>query len=381
MQHATHSLTIPFKRLGALLLAVVLAVTLCPLPGNQALADELSEKQAEAELALANLNAMQSTLDRLSAEYGDALFAQQQAEESRDAAKQRIDEVNAQIEKLQERLGDRAREMYRTGNTSFLETILGAQSFSEFATNLELFNRVNENDAEMVQQRKELREEAQRQADIYDEQARIATEKSQEAAAAAADAEATVAEMQATYDGLSAEVATLLEEQRAAEAAAEAARAAQVVAESANAGATAPEAVPDGSQDQGGSAGSGYDPGADTVVEPDYEGGSDVVSRAYACLGAPYVWGAVGPKGYDCSGLVSYCLTGSHTRLGTTATFINWPQVSNPQPGDVCVIHEAYGSQHTGIYIGGGQMIHAATFGVGVIVGPVQSGMIIVRQP
>ena len=31
------------------------------------------------------------------------------------------------------------------------------------------------------------------------------------------------------------------------------------------------------------------------------------------------------------------------------------------------------------IYIGGGQMIHAATYGVGVIVGPVQSGMIYVR--
>ena len=71
---------------------------------------------------------------------------------------------------------------------------------------------------------------------------------------------------------------------------------------------------------------------------------------------------------------MSYCLTGSYTRLGTTYTFLGWQQVSNPQPGDVCT-----SSYHCGIYIGNGQMIHASTYGVGVIVGPVQSDMIYVR--
>ena len=47
---------------------------------------------------------------------------------------------------------------------------------------------------------------------------------------------------------------------------------------------------------------------------------------------------------------------------------------SDPQPGDVAV-----NAEHCGIYIGGGQMIHAADYGIGVIVGPVQSGMIYVR--
>lgn len=113
-----------------------------------------------------------------------------------------------------------------------------------------------------------------------------------------------------------------------------------------------------------------------TSSTPSYNAstGNAVVDRAYSCLGAEYVWGGCSPGAFDCSGLVSYCLTGSYTRLGTTVTFYSWPRVSNPQPGDVCVSWE-----HTGIYIGGGQMIHAATFGVGVIIGPVQSGMIYVR--
>ena len=108
-------------------------------------------------------------------------------------------------------------------------------------------------------------------------------------------------------------------------------------------------------------------------VPPSVNGGT-VVSRAYSQLGKPYSWGACGPNSFDCSGFVSYCLTGSYSRLGTTYTFLGWNEVSDPQPGDVCV-----NAGHTGIYIGGGQMIHAASPSEGIIVGPVQSGMIYVR--
>ena len=103
--------------------------------------------------------------------------------------------------------------------------------------------------------------------------------------------------------------------------------------------------------------------------------GGSIVSRAYSQLGKPYVWGAYGPSSFDCSGLVSYCLTGSYTRLGTTLTFMGWTRVSNPQPGDVVTT-----ATHCGIYIGNGQMIHAPHTGDVVKVGPVQSGMIYVRR-
>ena len=47
-------------------------------------------------------------------------------------------------------------------------------------------------------------------------------------------------------------------------------------------------------------------------------------------------------------------------------------------PGDH-IFWRPGGSSHVGLYIGGGQMIHCATYGVGVIIGPVQSGMVFVR--
>ncbi len=101
----------------------------------------------------------------------------------------------------------------------------------------------------------------------------------------------------------------------------------------------------------------------------------DVVERAKKELGKPYAWGGVGPDAYDASGFVSYCLTGTHALIGTAATFMSWPRVSNPTPGDVCVC-----SYHCGIYVGPNKMIHAPSAGAVVSYGAIQGDMIIVRR-
>jgi len=85
--------------------------------------------------------------------------------------------------------------------------------------------------------------------------------------------------------------------------------------------------------------------------------GSAAVSRARSMIGrATYVWGACDAKNarFDCSGFVSWCLTGKSARLGTTDTFINWKAAFFPQPGDVCVYTGAQypGGGHCGIFIG-----------------------------
>ena len=345
-----------------------------------ALSTSAAAKQAEAEEALAQLNAMQETLDRLSAEYGQAMEAQAAAEAAHDAAEKRLAEIKAELADLQEKLGNRARQMYRNGSTSYMETLLGAATFEEFATNWDLLNRLNELDAEMVDRQRVLKAEMEEQEKILAEEEAAAQKHAEEAEAAKVEAEATVAEMDAIYNSLSAEAQELLYEQRAAQTRAEEARA-RAVMEQAAADAAAAEAAAL-AQSEGGASASyssgtySFDDDQVVVSGEAYEGGSDTVSRAQSCLGAPYVWGGVGPYGYDCSGLVSYALSGQHIRLGTTYTFMDWPTVSDPQPGDIAV-----NWTHTGVYIGGGQMIHAADYGIGVIIGPVQSGMKIVRYP
>ena len=108
------------------------------------------------------------------------------------------------------------------------------------------------------------------------------------------------------------------------------------------------------------------------------EGGgfTEVVSRAQAQMGKPYQRGAAGPNSYDCSGLVSYALTGryEHTWVTQYIYYGGKPfreiSASEAVPGDVVCK-----KSHTGIYIGNGQMIHAPHTGDVVKIGPVQSGM------
>ncbi len=350
--------------------AAAFGAAACALTANPVsafAAPTAADKQAEAAAALESLNAMQSQLDAASNDYANALAAQQDAQQKMDEAQARIDEATGQITDLQGQLGTRARSMYRSGSLTFVDLLLGATSFQAFTTNWDLLNDMNENDAEMVQQTKDLRAEVEQKKAEYTEQERIAAEQAEQARIVQEEAQAVVSEMQATYDSLSAEAAELLEAERKAQEEADR-LAAQQIEDNPN----IVEPNDDPAPPSGGSGGNGND-------TPPTVSGNIVVDRAYAQIGKPYVWAACGPDGFDCSGLVSYCLTGTYgVRLGSTGTFIGWPQVSNPQPGDVCVIHNSY-SQHTGIYIGGGSMIHAPTFGQTVCVAPVQSGMIFVR--
>ena len=162
--------------------------------------------------------------------------------------------------------------------------------------------------------------------------------------------------------------------QEAARKAQEEEEARQRAAAEAAARAAAQQAAAQQSSSSTSSGSSNTSSGSSSAPSYSVGSGNAVVARAQSCLGAAYVWGACSPGAFDCSGLVSYCLTGQYVRLGNTTTFMGWPRVSNPQPGDVCV-----GNGHCGIYIGDGMMIHAADYGIGVIKGPVQSGMIYVR--
>ena len=59
-------------------------------------------------------------------------------------AQAKVDEKTKEIEGYQEQLGDRARDMYRSGSVSFVDVILGASSFvEEFATTWNMLEKLN----------------------------------------------------------------------------------------------------------------------------------------------------------------------------------------------------------------------------------------------
>lgn len=361
--------------------AAILAVGLS-VPAASAFAAPSDDKQAEAQAALQKLNQYQSELDQASANYEAAHQEQIDAQNRVDEAQKQIEEKTAQIEKDQQRLSDRARDMYRSGDTNFLDVILGASSFEQFATTWNMLETLNGNDAELVSETKTAREELQAAKQEAEEQAKVASDKAEEAKSVAEAADQKASEMQQTYNSLSAEAQELISQERAAQEAQQQAAAA-AAEQNGTAGNDAATTITNNnrnnttSNNSSSSSNSNKNNASSSATnnsKPQSVSGNSVVNRAYSQLGKPYQWGAVGPNSFDCSGLVSYCLTGSYSRLGTTGTFMGWTRVSNPQPGDICV-----NSHHCGIYIGGGQMIHAPQTGDVVKVSSVHSGMIYVR--
>lgn len=88
------------------------------------------------------------------------------------------------------------------------------------------------------------------------------------------------------------------------------------------------------------------------------------VSYAYGALGKPYVWGADGPDGYDCSGLTLAAWRAAGVSLPHNAA-MQWDattHISRSQlaPGDL-VFYDSLG--HVAIYVGSNKVIHAPTFG------------------
>lgn len=93
--------------------------------------------------------------------------------------------------------------------------------------------------------------------------------------------------------------------------------------------------------------------------------GSSVIAYSKNFLGRPYVWGGSGPRVFDCSGFTAYVYakfgvslphyTGSQYSMGKSVSR------SNLRAGDLIFFNTDGPISHVGIYIGGGEFIHASS--------------------
>lgn len=373
-------------------------------PSVDDLKKEKAAKQSEVSSLQSQLTSLMGKVNNLELELIQTGENITQAQSDLEVAQEKEKEQYAAMKK-------RIKYMYEAGNESAFETLIASDDFTDLLSKAEYVQNVHSYDRKQLQEYVETKQQI---SDLKD-----SLEKDQK------ELESKQVEYEKQGDNLnnlisskSAEVANLDSEiQAAAEAAAREAaeRAAKEAAEKAakeeaarqQAAAAASSNAPKSNSTSNSSSSSSNSTttasrpassstsssrpassssssntttskpstGTSTSTSTSNASGSTIVSRAYSQLGKPYVWGACGPDSFDCSGFVSYCLTGSYTRIGTTTTFMGWTRVSNPQPGDVVTT-----ANHCGIYIGNGQMIHAPHTGDVVKVGPVQSGMIYVRR-
>jgi cell wall-associated NlpC family hydrolase len=97
------------------------------------------------------------------------------------------------------------------------------------------------------------------------------------------------------------------------------------------------------------------------------------MAAARSALGTPYVWGATGPYGFDCSGLMQWSYAQAGVQLPRTSQEQAYAgrqiPLSEARPGDL-VIYRSDAS-HVGMYMGNGQVIHAPYPGAPVRYDPV----------
>lgn len=370
-------------------------------PSVDDLKKEKAAKQSEVSSLQSQLTSLMGKVNNLELELIQTGENITQAQSDLEVAQEKEKEQYAAMKK-------RIKYMYEAGNESAFETLIASDDFTDLLSKAEYVQNVHSYDRKQLQEYVETKQQI---SDLKD-----SLEKDQK------ELESKQVEYEKQGDNLnnlisskSAEVANLDSEiQAAAEAAAreaaeraakeaaekaakeEAARQQAAAAAAASSNASKSNSTSSSSSSSSSSTTTASRPASSrpassssssntttskpststsTSTSTSNASGSTIVSRAYSQLGKPYVWGACGPDSFDCSGFVSYCLTGSYTRIGTTTTFMGWTRVSNPQPGDVVTT-----ANHCGIYIGNGQMIHAPHTGDVVKVGPVQSGMIYVRR-
>ncbi|MFA1550773.1 C40 family peptidase [Actinomadura chokoriensis] len=101
---------------------------------------------------------------------------------------------------------------------------------------------------------------------------------------------------------------------------------------------------------------------------PPSQSAAKAIAYARAQLGKPYVWGATGPRAFDCSGLTyaAYRAAGIGIPRVSGAQWRHGPRVPNgqEQPGDLVFFNSGPGTTtrnpgHVGLVIGGGKMIAA----------------------
>ena len=343
---------------------------------------EVSSLQSQLTTLMGKVNTLESELiqtgEDITKAQGDLEVAQEKEKEQYAAMKKRI------------------KYMYEAGNDSAFETLVTSEDFTDLLSKAEYVQNVHSYDRKQLQEYVETKQQISDLKDSLEKDQKELESKQVEYEKQGDNLNNLITSKSAEVANLDSEIQAAAEaaareaaERAAREAAEKAAREAerqQAAASNNNSASTSNRNNTTSNRNNTTSSSSSSNSSASATTKPSNSSsstttsgtnanGGSIVSRAYSQLGKPYVWGACGPNSFDCSGFVSYCLTGSYSRLGTTLTFMGWTRVSNPQPGDVVTT-----ATHCGIYIGNGQMIHAPHTGDVVKVGPVQSGMIYVRR-
>ncbi|CAN3980244.1 NlpC/P60 family protein [Kitasatospora purpeofusca] len=337
-----------------------------PAPTKDQVKEQVDQLNEQAEVATENYNGAQAKQQEL----------QKQVAELQD----KVARQQAVVTEAQGGLSEIAGEQYRTGGISQTVQLMLSASPDNFLSQADALNQAGSTQSGAL---KELQEQQRRlDQDRTETQTKLG------------ELEATTQQLKTSKDEVQGKLAkaqqllnTLTEQERqalraaeekaAAEAKAKADAAKAEAAKAAKAKADAERATRDTNRSDlsapaSAPAASAPAAAAAKPAAPAANGSraAAAIAAAESKLGAPYVYGATGPNSFDCSGLTGWAYAqagvslprtsqaqaGAGTRIGS--------DISQAQPGDLVIF---YGDRHhVGIYVGGGQVIHAPKPGASV---------------
>jgi cell wall-associated NlpC family hydrolase len=326
-------------------------------------ANPIETKRAQAQAILAEVARLDTEVGHAAERWNGANYKLRQISDRLTQAQADLERARTGVKTTQVRVAMRLIQLYENDTRSSpIEVILGARDLSSMIDELDTAGRIAEQDAQMA------REFTDYRTDVAAQKRRLAQSRLAQAAvvrqraAEKASIEAKLGERKRLLASVQDEVRRLedAERRRQAElrerAAAELARQRELAAQATVPSAAVPAPI------SGAAAATGGIPTGSVAAPPpgNASTGVQAVAIAMRYLGIPYVWGGASPSGFDCSGLTMYV----YAQLGIALPHYAAAQYGmgvvvgrdQLQPGDLVFFS---GLGHMGMYIGGGNFIHA----------------------
>ena len=266
-----------------------------------------------------------------------------------------LDRANKALQASQELLDGRASSIYRNGSIDVLAVFLGAVDFQDFVSRIDLMRRIGRSDAALVAGVKEARGRVQTAQAALEARETEQVALRDQARRKKSDYQNAFEQQRVYLAGLTSQLKSLIEAERIRQEKLAAARAAAAAA-----------AI---------KAAAKRNTAKDLPFDAAKLGASHpaAVKIAKQYLGVAYVWGGTSPSGFDCSGLTQFSYAAIGISIPRTAreqfragAYIPPSRMDLLQPGDL-VFFGYHGDpdqiHHVGMYVGGGDFIHAPSSG------------------
>lgn len=347
--------------------------------------EELEQKNSQLVENLASIQLLEETIAEL--------------DEKIEEKQQEYDAAKADEEERYEAMKQRIKYMYEQGNTTYVQILMKASSFSDVLNKVGYVEQLYEYDRKKLEEYQEVQKQvAEVQQELEEEKAeqeesKHGLEEEQEAlqetiddlkaqnediSAQIEEAKASAQELAAQLKEQNAQLSAAVEaeaakaeqerQQAAAEAAAKAAEEAAGKASSESSTAASSSSSESSSESESSSSSSeSSSSSSSAAVNSNGVSGQTVANYACQFVGNPYVYGGNSlTEGTDCSGFTSLVYAHFGYSIGRTdvaqrSAGIAVDSLADAQPGDIICY-----PGHVALYIGNGTVVHASTAATGI---------------